>query len=192
MILVLLGPPGVGKGTQSRRLCKEYRIVHLSTGQLLRQAVQRGDELGGRVARIIQAGQLVPDQIVIELVTEYLRQHPDCLLDGFPRTVSQAEALDRWLAERQAQVELVVELQVQRAEIVRRLLERARIEGRADDTPTTIAKRLDVYHRQTHPVAEYYRRQGRLATADGNGGPEEVFQRIRQLIDQRLAGRASR
>jgi adenylate kinase len=186
MILVLLGPPGVGKGTQARRICKEYGIEHVSTGQLLREAIRRGTPLGRQVESTIQRGQLVPDQVVVDLVTDVLEVHGGALLDGFPRTLQQAQALDGWLAQRQLSVTLAIEVRVDRQEIYRRLVERARMEGRADDSPETIARRLEVYDSQTRPLVQYYRSQGQLASVDGTGGPEEVFQRIRRLVDKAL------
>lgn len=186
MIIVLLGPPGVGKGTQSRRICKQYQIPHVSTGELLRQAIREGNRLGQEVAKYMDHGQLAPDQIVIDLVADVLVNHPEgCLLDGFPRTIPQADQLEQMLGRVGTAVTVVVEMRVPRAEIERRLLERARIEGRVDDTPEAIARRLEVYQERTEPLIDFYGRLGRLESISGLGPPEDVFQRICQVIDCR-------
>jgi len=186
MIIVLLGPPGVGKGTQSRRICQQYRIPHVSTGELLRQAIREGNPLGQEVAKYMDHGQLAPDQIVIDLVADVLIHHPEgCLLDGFPRTIPQAEQLEKMLGRVGAAVTVVIELKVPRTEIERRLLERARIEGRVDDTPEAIARRLEVYTLRTEPLIDFYRQRDSLASINGAGPPEDVFQRICEIIDCR-------
>jgi adenylate kinase len=188
MIIVLLGPPGVGKGTQARRVCKQYKIPHVSTGELLRAAIREGISLGQEVAKYMDRGKLVPDQIVVDLVADAVVHHPEgCLLDGFPRTIVQAEQLEEMLDRAGTQVTVVIELQVPRAEIERRLLERARIEGRVDDTPAAIAHRLEVYQERTEPLIEYYSERNCLVSVNGAGPPEDVFQRIRELVDQRAS-----
>ena len=148
MIIVFVGPPGVGKGTQCKRLTDHLRIKHLSTGDIFRQAVKEGTPLGKQAAQYIDQGKLVPDNLVVDIVTERISQ-PDCregcLLDGFPRTVEQARALDDFLAARQTAVDLVLQLDAPAEELKRRMLQRAGLEKRADDTPETIAHRMEVY-----------------------------------------------
>jgi adenylate kinase len=187
MLIVFIGPPGSGKGTQSKRLVERYQIPHLSTGDLLRSARQQDSPLGRLAAQCMDAGKLVPDPIVLELVEQQL-DRPEfsrgCLFDGFPRTVQQAIALDAALAQRRTGLDVVVALQADEAELTRRMLERARKEGRTDDNPTTIRERMDVYQRQTAPLLDYYRGKGLLVSVDAVGSPEEVFQRILRALDR--------
>lgn len=186
MLLVFIGPPGSGKGTQARRLVERYRIPHLSTGELLRSAKRLGSDVGREAAKYMDAGKLVPDGIVLDMVEEQLAR-PEfsrgCLFDGFPRTVQQAESLDRTLAQRGTPLTRAIALEAEEGELVRRMLDRARQEGRADDTPQTIGQRLEVYRRQTAPLVEYYRAKGVLAFVDAMGTPDEVFQRICEAIE---------
>lgn len=175
MRLILLGPPGAGKGTQAARVCETHGLVHLSTGDLLRAAVGAGSELGNEAKSFMDAGNLVPDTLVLALVRERLEQ-PDAaagfLLDGFPRNVSQAEALEADLGE--AGVECVVHMKLEDEEIVRRLLAR----GRADDTEEVIRNRLEVYRAETAPLIAHYEAQELLRTIDAEGTMDEVFDRI--------------
>jgi len=183
MRLVFLGPPGVGKGTQSERLIAHLNVTHLSTGDMLRQARRDQTELGRKAETFMNAGQLVPDELMLALIEELLGQ-PDCrdgyLLDGFPRTLGQAAALDEMLARRNTPLDLVLELTAETEELVRRLAGR----GRDDDKPEVVRKRLEEYHRQTAPLSDYYRQRGLLETIDGQGTPEEVFRRIRAVADR--------
>lgn len=185
MLVVFLGPPGAGKGTQAKRLINDLEIVHLSTGELLRAAVAQGTRLGEQARDFINRGQLVPDHVVVDLIAARLSQ-PDCdhgcLLDGFPRTLPQARALDHMLADQDRQVDLAIALHVDRDELQRRLAGRAHVENRADDSPETILERLDVYKRQTEPLIDYYRRQGVLTDIDAVGDPDIVFRRIRAAV----------
>ena len=187
MIIVLLGPPGSGKGTQSTKLVDRFNIVHLSTGEILRQAVRDDTPLGQQVSSFMKNGQLVPDEMVVNLVGDRLA-HSDCaqgcLLDGFPRSIGQAQSLDRCLDAQGTHVDLVLEIRVDDEELRRRMLERAQKEGRSDDNPETIAKRFDVYQTATQPLVEYYNQQGKLKTIDGMGSPDEVFQQIQSLVNQ--------
>ena len=187
MILVLLGPPGSGKGTQAAKLVTYLDIAHLSTGDVLRQAVRDATPLGQMAASYMESGHLVPDETVVNLVGERLVQ-PDCasgcLLDGFPRSIEQAESLHDFLDKRRTPLNLVIEIQVADEELQGRMLDRAQIEGRSDDTPETIAKRFDVYRTSTQPLVEYYTRERKLKTIDGMGTPQDVFQRIRTAVDQ--------
>ncbi len=185
MNLVLFGPPGAGKGTQAKKLVAERGWVQLSTGDMLRAARAAGTELGQRVADIMDNGRLVSDEIVIELIEERL---PDAeaaggaIFDGFPRTVAQAEALDALLAGRGAQVDRVVRLVVDDAELVKRMEKRAAEEGRADDTVEAFKTRLDQYNTQTAPLLPYYGGQGKLAEVDGMGSIEAVAEAIARAL----------
>jgi adenylate kinase len=217
MRLILLGPPGAGKGTQAEHLRDTYRLAHLSTGDMLREAVAAGSELGRKARSIMERGELVPDELMIELVAERI-DRPDCaggfILDGFPRTVAQAEALDRLLAEREAGLDAVIELQVDDDALVERVsgrftcascgagyhdrFKRPKVEGvcdvcggkefkrRADDNAETVRARLEAYHRQTAPLLPYYDERGVLRRVDGMAAIDEVTRQI----DRALAGMA--
>jgi adenylate kinase len=182
MRLVFIGPPGVGKGTQSERLVRHLGIVHLSTGEMLREACSKQTELGKKADRYMETGQLVPDELMLELVSQRL-EAPDCqqgyLLDGFPRTLCQAKALDAILTERNTPLDLVLELTADADELIRRLAAR----GRKDDQPEIVRLRLEEYERQTAPLCDYYGRQNLLRTVDGQGTPDEVFVRIKTIVD---------
>jgi len=188
MFIVLFGPPGSGKGTQAQRLTRHYRVPHLSTGEMLRGAKEEGTELGLIAASFMDEGRLVPDDLVVRIVDERLLDEDcrrGCLFDGFPRTVEQARLLDEHLAQRGAKVDVVVALHVEMVELQRRMLDRARVERRVDDTPETIARRMQVFFDQTEPVLGYYRDQLLLEEVDGIGGVDEVFDRVRQAVDRR-------
>ena len=179
MRLILLGPPGAGKGTQAQRLVAKHGIVQLSTGDMLRAAVAAGTPVGLRAKAIMDRGDLVPDEVVVAIIADRIVQ-PDAkrgfVLDGFPRTVPQAEALDKLLKERGLELDGVIELQVDESGLLKRIEGRAKESGgaRADDNAATLAKRLAVYREQTAPVAGYYRGTGRLRTVDGMGSMDEV------------------
>jgi adenylate kinase len=184
MRVVFIGPPGAGKGTQCARLASHLAIPHLSTGDILRQAVQDETELGRRVGPIMEQGGLVSDDLMMGVVRERLAR-PDCangyLLDGFPRTVPQAESLVEYLAAVGQQLDHVVELRVPDDELRRRLEQRFRQmeQPRPDDHPDAIPNRLEVYHSETAPLLDYYSRAaGVLKTVDGTGSMDDVFQRI--------------
>jgi adenylate kinase len=185
--VLLLGVQGSGKGTQARRLAAEYDIAHLSTGDMLRKAIAEGTELGRRVRPILEAGDLVSDDLMIELIRERL-QAPDTadgfILDGFPRTMAQADALDEMLSEIDRPLTIVLELQVPDDVAVERLRKRAAEEGRSDDTPEAIANRIDLYHRETKPLVSHYRLAGNLVGIHGDRPENEVFAEIQHAVDQ--------
>jgi adenylate kinase len=177
MNLILFGPPAAGKGTQARRLVDERGYVQLSTGDMLRAARKSGSELGLRVAAIMDSGQLVSDEIVIELIEDALTQHAGAagfIYDGFPRTLAQAQALDGLLAKRGSAIDLVLRLVVDDAALLTRVTKRFEEQGRADDNPASFKVRLDAYNAQTAPLIPYYRGQGKLVELDGMAGIEEV------------------
>ncbi|MEX2112517.1 MAG: adenylate kinase [Pirellulales bacterium] len=182
MRIVFLGPPGVGKGTQAVELAKQLGIVHLSTGEMLRQAAAARSPVGLQTQEFLAAGKLVPDDVMLDLVRQRLKQE-DCrggyVLDGFPRTIVQAQALDAMLKQENAPLSAVIDIQADVAELVRRLLAR----GRADDQPAVIQDRLEQYTRQTAPLSDYYSQQGLLHTIDGRGSRQDVFERILGAID---------
>jgi adenylate kinase len=186
MIGIIFGPPGSGKGTQAGHIELEFHLDHLSTGDILRSEVARGTETGKEVARIMAAGDLVPDGLIIRIVQGILRDpnvSSDVLLDGFPRTLEQAHALDRMLAEEGHRVDFVIALDVPENVLVERILHRAAVEGRADDTREAITERMHEYHKLTAAVLDYYRKQGaRVEVVDGVGSVDEVFGRIRRAI----------
>jgi len=186
VIAIIFGPPGSGKGTQAARIEDEFHLTHLSTGDILRSEVARGTEIGKEVARIMAAGDLVPDDIIVRIVRQRLPESEvgeGVLLDGFPRTLEQARALDEMLASEGHQVDFVIALDVPEDVLVGRILHRAAIEGRPDDTREAIAERMHEYHKLTEAVLDYYRRHGvRVIEVDGMGGPDEVFERIRGAI----------
>ena len=182
MIGIIFGPPGSGKGTQAARLEEEMRIHHLSTGDILRGEVAKGTGLGQEVGRIMAAGDLVPDDLIVDVVRARLpeaEQGAGALLDGFPRTEAQAQALDAMLRDEGHKVDFVVALDVPEKLLVDRLLHRARVEGRTDDTRDVIAERMREYHKLTEAVLGHYRKQGvKISHVEGTGSPDEVFDRI--------------
>jgi adenylate kinase len=185
--LLLLGPPGAGKGTQAKRVAAEHGLPQIATGDMLREAVAHGTELGRRVKPILDAGELVPDELMVALIRERLeRDDTDegFVLDGFPRTVPQAEALDQMLGELGRSLSAVLELQLSEEAAVQRLLGRAAKEGRSDDTPEVIRKRMSVYREQTESLVAYYLGQGSLVGVDASGTIDEVSEEIEKVLDR--------
>jgi adenylate kinase len=185
--VLLLGVQGSGKGTQAKRIASEYGLAHIATGDILRHAMADGSELGRRVQPIYDRGELVPDDLMIELIKERLQAEDTregFILDGFPRTMPQAEALDSMLSEIDRRLLVVFELQVPDEVAIDRLTRRAADEGRPDDTPEAIAKRIDLYHRETEPLVSHYRLAGNLVGIHGDRPENEVFAEIQQALDQ--------
>jgi len=196
MRLILLGGPGAGKGTQAAKLKEYYGIVHLSTGEILREARAAGTELGRKAAEYMDTGKLLPDDIILSIVSEkldgiasgtgtetYGQQTADngqigFLFDGFPRTIHQAEGLDELLYEKGIKLDAVVSIDVPDEIVIDRLLKRAEIEGRPDDNRETIENRLKVYYEQTEPLKEYYAKSGLVKSIDGVGTVDDIFERI--------------
>ena len=185
--IVLFGAPGCGKGTQAQRLKEHYGIDHVSTGEVIRDEIRRGTELGRSMESYIKEGKLAPDSIVIGMIANYVADHRDakgCIFDGFPRTTVQAEEFDKILAKNGLKVDIMVDIHVPEEELVRRILLRGKDSGRADDASEEVIRgRLDVYHKQTAIVSEYYAAQNKYASVDGVGTMDEVFGRITAVID---------
>ncbi len=188
MNIILFGPPGAGKGTQAQVLVDDYGLVQLSTGDMLREARESGTELGDKVKHIMDAGHLVSDDIVVGIIAERIDQ-PDCvngfILDGFPRTRPQAEALDHMLEEKGLKLDAVIMIDVPDEELFRRIDTRAKeTDGaRPDDTPEVLQRRLDVYHQQTAPVLPYYEQKGMLKTVDGLKTVGSETARIKEILE---------
>jgi len=189
MNLILLGPPGCGKGTQAQILQDRFGAVQLSTGDMLRAAVKAETKLGKQAETIMNAGKLVPDDLIVSMIAERIDE-PDCasgfILDGFPRTVAQAEALDAMLKEKGMKLDHVIELEVDEAALFARIEGRAAESGgaaRADDNPETLRKRLAVYREQTAPILPYYRDSGRLNSVDGMQSIDEVTAQLVAILD---------
>jgi len=191
MIGLIFGPPGSGKGTQAARVEKEFGMAHLSTGEVLRSEVAHGSAVGKEAARIMAAGDLVPDDLIDRIVESRLsRIDPtsNVLLDGFPRTIEQAKALDRMLAPRN--VDFVVSLDVPETTLIDRLLHRAAVEGRSDDTRDAIMERMREYHHRTAAVLDHYRGRGvQVLEVDGVGDVDAVFDRVRQAIKKQIVNK---
>ena len=185
--ILLLGPQGAGKGTQGKLISAEYGIPHIASGDILRAAIASGTELGRQAEPLLNAGQLVPDEVIIGLIHDRLAQEDTqrgFVLDGFPRTVPQAEALDAMLEQIDRPLSVVFELQVPDKISTARLSRRAEEEGRADDTPEAIRTRLQLYYEQTAPLVEYYRARGNLVGIPADRSVDEVFAEIQRALEQ--------
>ena len=185
--IVLFGPPGSGKGTQSEKIIEKYGLVHISTGDLLRDEVAAQTELGKQAKVIMESGELVSDKIVIGMIRNKIEEHkegPGFIFDGFPRTVDQARNLRQALTDYDERVGVMISLEVSREELVKRLLKRGKETGRSDDNLETINNRIDVYNRQTIPVTYYYKKMRKHAAVDGTGSVDKIFDRIVEVISK--------
>ena len=184
--LILFGPPGAGKGTQSEKIIAKYNLIHLSTGDLLRNEIAAGSELGLRAKTLMDQGILVPDEVVIGMIDNKLKEHSNAagfIFDGFPRTVKQAEALDQLLATYNESISVMVALVVNDGELLARLLNRGKTSGRPDDQNVDlISKRIQEYNNKTTPVADYYQSQGKYVAISGIGEIEAIFEEITSAV----------
>lgn len=189
--IVLFGPPGAGKGTQSEKLIKHYNLLHISTGDLFRKHLGEGTALGQKAKSYMDEGKLVPDQLVVDMVDVKLQENHDAsgiIFDGFPRTIPQAEALDKLLESKDMPIVATIMLEVPDEELINRLLERGKTSGRTDDQDRAkIETRLNVYKDETLPVANYYAEQDKLAKVNGVGAIDDIFQRITKEIEAKKA-----
>lgn len=187
MNLVLFGGPGSGKGTQSEKLIEKYGLHHISTGEVLRDHIKRETELGKIAKKYIDEGQLIPDDLMIQILDDVLEKEakdkPGVIFDGFPRTIPQAEALNELLRKRGKELHAVVGLEVPDEELVKRMINRGKLTGRADDNEETIKKRLNVYHNQTSPLRDHYKKLNKYVAIDGNRHIDHIFDSIVEKLD---------
>lgn len=186
--VVIFGAPGSGKGTQSERIIEKYGLYHISTGEVLRDHIARGTELGVIANKYISQGQLIPDELMVKVLEHLLDTHPEetakgIILDGFPRTIAQAEALKTLMEQRGIELNAVVGLEVDEEELVTRILKRGKETGRADDNLETVKKRLAVYHNQTSPLRQYYIDDKKYHAINGNGTVDSIFSEIQSHLD---------
>lgn len=187
--LVLFGPPGSGKGTQSANIIEKYQLVQLSTGDILRSEVKNETPLGLEAKKFMDQGMLVPDEVVIGMISSKLDENPDVkgfIFDGFPRTVAQAEALDNLLDFKKSPINVVISLLVSEDELKKRLIHRGEVSGRSDDNEEIIMNRIKEYHAKTSPVADYYQSKHKLVEIQGEGTVDEIFSAIATTIDSKL------
>lgn len=188
--LVLFGPPGAGKGTQSEKLISKYNLVHISTGDLFRAHIKNQTDLGKQVSQIIADGNLVPDSITIAMLEEEIKKNPEAkgfIFDGFPRTVAQAEALDQFLVDNDSAISGVIALDVNEEELTQRIAKRQEISGRADDAADKLKKRIEEYFGKTIHVLPYYEAQNKLSKVNGIGDIDTIFTELSQVIDSYIA-----
>lgn len=185
--LVLFGPPGAGKGTQAEFLIQSFGLIHLSTGDLLRNQIAEGTKLGKEAKQYMDKGELVPDEVVIGMIKSKLDAHPDAkgfIFDGFPRNVDQAKALDDLLNENGTPISAMLSLEVEKQELIDRLLSRGKISGRSDDQDESIIEnRINVYNEKTKPLIDYYGKQGKYYGINGMGSIEEIAQRLKKVVE---------
>lgn len=193
--LILFGPPGSGKGTQSEKIVDKFGLIHLSTGNLLRQEISEKTGLGMAAKSFMDKGQLVPDEVVIGMIDSCLEKHADAkgfLFDGFPRTVAQAEALDRLLTLKKTSITKVIALEVSEEELIKRLIKRGETSGRSDDTnEEVIRKRFAVYKNETEQVADHYKQQGKFEPIKGIGTIDEIFNALSSLVQAEMTAQQS-
>ena len=185
--VVIFGPPGSGKGTQSQKIIEKYGYTHISTGELLRHEISTGSELGHEVKDIIGGGDLVSDHLIINVLEKELNRLgdvPGIIFDGFPRTINQAQELKKILNARGTAISVMFSLEVEHDELIKRLLARKAVSGRQDDTMTVIEKRLEVYSKRTAPVVEFYREVGKLSIIDGSHSVDETFNQIDNVLQK--------
>ena len=185
--IVIFGAPGSGKGTQSEKLVEKYELKHLSTGDILREEIKAGSELGKLADSYMSKGHLVPDELVIDILDSQISKNVDAkgfIFDGFPRTLAQGEALSKMLSKYDDDIDAVLSLEVEEEELIDRLLKRGQISGRTDDNRETIESRLKVYHSQTEPLKDFYRKHGTLKNIEGVGSIDEIFSSIEKEIDR--------
>ena len=185
--IVIFGAPGSGKGTQSERIVEKYGINHISTGDVLRAEIKNGTELGKTAKGYIDQGQLIPDELMIDILASVFDSFKDSkgvIFDGFPRTIAQAEALKKMLAERGQDVSIMLDLEVPEEELMVRLIKRSKDSGRADDNEETIKKRLHVYHSQTAPLIDWYKNEKKYQHINGLGSMEGIFAEICEAVDK--------
>jgi adenylate kinase len=185
--IIIFGAPGAGKGTQSEKMIEKYGLGHISTGDVLRDQIKKGTELGVTAKKYIDDGKLIPDDLMVDILASvydsYGKDHNGVIFDGFPRTIKQAEALKAMLDKRGHKVAAMIELSVPEEELVKRLVNRGKISGRSDDNEETIQKRLNVYHEQTAPLIDWYDKEGIHHHVEGLGTVDEIFSRICEIID---------
>ena len=184
--IIIFGAPGSGKGTQGQKLTDRYQLTHISTGEVLREKIRKQTPLGKLADEYISKGQLVPDNVVIDILTKFFADNPTSngyIFDGFPRTLRQGEAMDEMLAEKNESINVVLWLDVDDDELVERLLNRGKEMRRNDDNLETIKSRLKVYYQKTAPLKEFYSKQGKLIKINGMGTVEEIFSRIEKVVD---------
>lgn len=187
MNIVIFGAPGSGKGTQSEKIVEKYKLNHISTGEVLRAEIKRNTVLGKTAQRYIDQGQLIPDELMVDIlanVFDNFKSGEGVIFDGFPRTIPQAGALKKMLQERGQGVTVMLDLDVPEDELMTRLANRGKVSGRADDNEETIKKRLDVYHNQTAPLKEYYKREGSYTHINGLGELDRIFEDICGVIEK--------
>lgn len=188
--IVIFGPPGSGKGTQSQLIKEEYNLLHISTGDLLRAEIASKSELGKIIDSYISYGHFVPDKMMIEMLDKAIEEkekedkYNGIILDGFPRTIPQAKALEDLMKKRDRNITILLDLVVDEDELIDRLIKRGKTSGRSDDNIETIKKRLDIYHEKTEPLNDYYKQQQKYTAVNGTGDVDEVFERICNFIDK--------
>lgn len=187
--IIIFGPPGSGKGTQSAKIVEKYNLVHLSTGDLMREEIAKDTPLGREVKKFIDKGMLVPDEIIMRELYEKASEHLDSsglIFDGFPRTIIQAEMLDQMLNKHGIPIDVVLSVDVSEEELFKRLMGRAEDSGRSDDTADIIWQRIDVYKEQTFPLIDFYKKQGKIVSINGMSPVEKVFGKITKAVDTYL------